>query len=149
MALFDDQWFTGVQTAATTLGGILAGGVTGALLMWRNVSKTQNAVAKDMGEMEWIRDLKEFGRMEAKLKHAQEQLLELANAREKHYAACEEKVLLQAAQILDHKLFSTKVFKELAVRDPELAQRLAEEHLQAQRKTKEQFHEQHPSTDPR
>lgn len=133
MAIFDNTWFTGVQTAATTLGGIVMGGVTGALIVWRNVSKTQNAVAKDLGEIAWIKDQREFGRIEAQLQAAQERLQELANSREKHYAACEERVLLLSAQLLDVKLFAGKVYKELVVRDPHTAERLMHDHLEAQR----------------
>jgi hypothetical protein len=144
VAIFDDTWFTGLQTAATTLGGIAAGGITGALLVWRNVSKTQIAVAKDLGEIEWIRDLKNFGRMEAQLEVAKERLLELANAREKHYAACEERVLLLSAQLLDMKIFNGSVFKELSARDKDCAQRLLDEHLHRQRQNLPVHHEGTP-----
>jgi hypothetical protein len=132
MSVFD-TWFTGLQTAATTLGGIVMGGVTGALIVWRNVSKTQNAVAKDLGEIAWIKDQRENGRVEAQLEGALQQLQDLANNREKHYHACEERVLVLSAQLLDVKLFAGKVYKELAVRDAEVAERLMRDHLEAQR----------------
>lgn len=59
MALFDDQWFTGLQTAAGILGGIFAGSAAGALVVWKNFSKTKNQAAREDENTGWIRDLRE------------------------------------------------------------------------------------------
>jgi septal ring factor EnvC (AmiA/AmiB activator) len=57
--MFDGSWLTGLQKAAGVIGSILAGAVAGALVMWRNFSKTRNAAGKDEGELAWIRDMRE------------------------------------------------------------------------------------------
>lgn len=59
MALIDDAWLTGLQQAAGVIGSILAGAAAGALVMWRNFSKTKNAAAKDDENTGWIRDMRE------------------------------------------------------------------------------------------
>lgn len=50
---------TGLQTAAATVGGIIAAGVAWLLLTWRNFSKTRYATAKEEGELTYIRNMRE------------------------------------------------------------------------------------------
>lgn len=57
--LFDDAYLTALQQAAQVIGGIIAGGAAGALVVWRNYSKTRNATAKEEGELAWIRSMRE------------------------------------------------------------------------------------------
>jgi septal ring factor EnvC (AmiA/AmiB activator) len=59
VALIDGSWLTGLQQAAGVIGSILAGAAAGALVMWRNFSKTRNAAGKEEGELSWIRDMRE------------------------------------------------------------------------------------------
>jgi septal ring factor EnvC (AmiA/AmiB activator) len=59
VALIDGSWLTGLQQAAGVIGSILAGAAAGALVVWRNYSKTRNAAGKEEGELSWIRDMRE------------------------------------------------------------------------------------------
>lgn len=59
VALIDGAWLTGLQQAAGVVGSILAGAAAGALVMWRNFSKTKNAAAKDDESTGWIKDMRE------------------------------------------------------------------------------------------
>lgn len=151
MALFDPTWFTGVQTAAATLGGIIGGAIGGALLVWRNVSRTQNAVAKDLGETGWIKDmrqersdaLKEIGAARLELKESarengmlaaqvaayRDRLKEHEEERAKQLGACEERVRSLSEQVLDQKLANGRLFMELVQHDKPAAERLLQMHL--------------------
>jgi hypothetical protein len=151
MSLFDPTWFTGVETAATTLGGIAGGAIAGFLLAWRQLSKTQNAVAKELGETGWIKDmrqeradaLKEIGAARVELKeiarengmlHAQvaayrERLKEHDEGREQRAGACEERVRALSEQVLDQKLANGRLFMALAKVDQPTAERLLLEHM--------------------
>jgi septal ring factor EnvC (AmiA/AmiB activator) len=59
VALIDDAWLTGLQQAAGVIGSILMGAAAGALVVWRNYSKTRNTTGKEEGELSWIRDMRE------------------------------------------------------------------------------------------
>lgn len=151
MALFDPTWFTGVQTAAATLGGIVMGAITGALVAWRQLAKTQNTVAKDMSETGWIKDMRqeradalkeigaarlemkdlarENGMLNAQVAAYKDRLREREDGREKMIGACEERVRSLAEQVLDQKLANGRLFIELVRHDQPAAERLLQLHL--------------------
>lgn len=159
MALFDSTWFTGLQTAATTVGGIIAGAMAGALLVWRNFSKTRSAVAMEGNNAGWVTDIRtersealksvgeltaelrqesrKNGRLEAELAGArdmvrelQERITEYMDGRDKLASACEERNRSLAEQLLDQKMANGRLLIALSAADKDAAERLLQEHLQ-------------------
>lgn len=158
MALFDSTWFTGLQTAATAVGGIFGGAIAGALLAWRQFSKTKTANAKEGFETGWINDmrkerseaLKDVGKLtselreesrkngglEAQLEGAKDMVRELEErvadfleGRDKLAASCEERVRSLSEQVLDGKMANGRLLIALSHADRDAAERLLHEHL--------------------
>lgn len=151
MALFDDQWFTGLQTAATSMFTAVAGAFGAWLALRRKYSEDSTEIRKDRGEWTWIQqavserekalrevdeardihteDVRSIARLEAKLEAMVERLKALEEARERQIGACEERVRSLAEQVLDAKLANGRLFMALAKVDKPEAERLLLEHL--------------------
>lgn len=144
MALFDDQWFTGVQTAATGVMTAAAGFLGGWAILRRKYSSDSTEIKKDRGEWKWIQSaiserehaLREVD--EAKDIHTEDvrliarleaQVASMEDARERLLGACEERVRSLAEQVLDQKLNNARLFGELWRLDRAVAERLLVEHL--------------------
>jgi hypothetical protein len=124
MSILDD--LTGLQQAAVAMGGIFGSAFTGWLVARRQWSKTNTAVARDVGEMGWIKDLKEMGRTEAKLEAAEARIEEMLAAREQQFGACEERVRSLSERVLLDEMYIDKIAMALTLANPAEAKRLSE-----------------------
>lgn len=151
MALFDDQWFTGLQTAATSMFTAVAGAFGAWLALRRKYSEDSTEIRKDRGEWTWIQqavserekalrevdeardihteDVRSIARLEARLEAMVERMKALEEARERQIGACEERVRSLAEQVLDAKLANGRLFMALAKLDKPEAERLLLLHL--------------------
>jgi hypothetical protein len=138
MALFDDQWFTGVQTAATSLLTAVAGFLGGWAVVRRKYSADSAEIAKDRGQVNWVQQLLEegrpadartIGRLEATVEAYKERIADLESERAEKVGACEERVRSLSEQVLDAKLANGRLFAALAAIDKPAAERLLLDHL--------------------
>lgn len=138
MALFDDQWFTGLQTAATSFFTAVAGFFGGWAVVRRKYSSDSTEIAEDRGQKKWMQQLLEegrpvdartIGRLEAMVEAYKERIEELESDRAAKVVACEERVRSLSEQVLDQKLANGRLFLALSSVDPAGAERLLLEHL--------------------
>lgn len=143
MALFDDQWFTGLQTALTSIATAAGGFVGGWALMRRRLSSDSTEITKDRVESRWMLSLeaaastaREDSRTIAKLEARLEDALEREKATKEHdirreqmVGACEERVRSLSEQLLDQKMVNGRLFMALTHADKDAAERLLQEHL--------------------
>lgn len=138
MALFDDQWFTGLQTATTSFFTAVAGAFGAWLALRRKYSEDSTEISKDRGEKKWVQQLLEegrpvdarsIGRLEAMVEAYKERIEELEAERSAKFSACEERVRSLSEQVLDQKLANGRLFLALSSVDPAGAERLLLEHL--------------------
>lgn len=151
MALFDDQWFTGLQTAITSAATAVAGALGAWLTLRRKVSADAAAIAEDrqrtglIGTLReerddyktrWIeamntrlKDQEEIGRLRSLSEDAQErerQLLQQELVHQQKIGACDEKVRGLAERVKTLQIENLDLFAEVARLDPAAADRLTQ-----------------------
>lgn len=151
MALFDNQWFSGLQTAATSFFTAVAGAVGAWFALRRKVSADASAMHEDRErsgligvlrderddyKQRWIAamekqliDREEIGRLRGVLEDAQERermLLQQELGHQQKIGACDEKVrgLSEKVKLLQIELMN--LFAKLAHDDPEATKELIE-----------------------
>lgn len=146
MAVFDDQWFTGLQTAATSFMTAVAGFLGGWALMRRRISADSTAITEDKAgrdllltlmreRQEAVAEAKELRaadrtnaiqmvRLEVTVEDLRERLTERDQERERQVGACEERVRSLSEQLLDQKMANGRLFAELARADKDAADRM-------------------------
>lgn len=140
MAMFDDQWFTGVQTALTGIATAVLGVLSGWGLARRRVSSDNTAIVGEQSFQAYLRSLvedrdkdkaeaAELGRLEARAAALKERIEDMEKGRERMIGSCEERVRSLAEQVLDLKMANGRLFAELARCDKDAAERLLVEHL--------------------
>lgn len=133
MALFDAQWFTGFQTAATAVGTLLVGVGGTFLVLRRKYSDDSAGIAENRGRKDWTDQLIEFGRpedaraigrLEAMLEAYTKRLAELEKDQERQYGECRERVRSLSERVLNFELANGRLQQELALHDKDAAERL-------------------------
>jgi hypothetical protein len=152
VALFDaDQWFTGLQTAVTSVFTAVAGAIGAWFALRRKVSADAAAIAEDrqrtgligvLGQerddykKRWIdametrlKDQEEIGRLRGLLEDAQEQgrqLLQQELVHQQKVGACDEKVRALSERVKLLQIENLDLFAEVARLDPRAAERLTQ-----------------------
>ncbi len=152
MALFDtDQWFTGLQTAATSVATAVAGAIGAWFALRRKVSSDAAAIAEDrqrtgligvLGQerddykKRWIdsveirlKDQEEIGRLRGLAEDSQErerQLLQQELVHQQKIGACDEKVRALSERVKVLQIENLDLFAEVARLDPRAADRLTQ-----------------------
>lgn len=116
----DLSYFTGIETAFTAALTAVGGALTAWGVLRRRLSADALEIAKDRGEATWIRDMREMGRMEAKLNAAetmiqflQDKHAEYIVGRERQFGACEERVRSLGERNLDLDLANKRLYAAL------------------------------------
>lgn len=164
MALFDNQWFTGVQTAATSFFTAVAGAVGAWFALRRKVSADAADIAEDrqrtglIGTLRderddykkrWIeamdtrlKDQETIGRLKGLSEDSQErerQLLQQELVHQQKIGACEEKFRGMAERVKLLQIENLDLFAEVARLDPAAAERLTQKRWNPPSATAEQI----------
>lgn len=151
MALFDDQWFTGFQTAATSVAAAVAGILGGWGIARRKVSSDSAAISEDrqrgslIGTLQTERDdyktlwreavksqletQETIGRLKGLSEDLQlraNELLEQEMYHQQKIGACDEKVRGLAERVALLNIENREMFAEIARLDPQLAERISQ-----------------------
>lgn len=151
MAFFDDQWFTGFQTAATSAMTAAAGAVGAWFALRRKVSSDASAIAEDrqrtgligtlreerddykgrwIGAMEkQLIDREEIGRLRGLLEDGQERermLLQQELTHQQKIGACDEKVRGLSEKVKVLQIEVMHLFSVVVQHDPAAADRIIE-----------------------
>lgn len=149
MALFDDQWFTGLQTAATSFATAVAGAIGAWLAMRRKVGTDSSELGllkalqgeRDAYKTQWLEAMNSrlqtqetIGGLKALVKELQEREQKLLDAEMHHrekLGGCDERVRLLTEANMEQRLLNGRMYTEMVKLDPVVAAQFLESHLRA------------------
>lgn len=139
-----DTWFTGLQTAATSVGTAIAGAVGAWLALRKKVGSDTSELGlmkalqteRDTYKTEWmgsfaqrLKDQEEIGRLKGlneDLQLRSNELLEQEMYHQQKIGACDEKVRALSERIKTQQIENRDLFAEVARLDPAAAKRLTD-----------------------